>query len=126
MSEVLAAAAYDGSILAMGRADVPGARNRKKKKGDEAATSSPLTRYGAPVDNGNRGFSATPDAVAAGLVSIFTAASPLPQARSESTLMRHLQRYHRFGARPRWYSASRVSCSRFCAKALLPTEPHPC
>jgi hypothetical protein len=86
MFEVLAAAAYGGFIPAMGQAFTPGARTRRKKKGDEAATSSPLARYGAPVKNGNRGFSATPDAVAAGLVSIFTAPPPLPQAHSESKI----------------------------------------
>lgn len=64
--EVLAAAAYEGRTLTPA-----GSLNAcRNSKSDEAGTSPPRLFSDAPVGYGNRGFSATPDAAAAGLVSI--------------------------------------------------------
>src|SRR5436190_3465522 len=55
-----------------------------KEKSDEAATSPPLGWSPAPVEDGNRGFYATRDAVAAGLVSIVFARSRAAYRAAES------------------------------------------
>ena len=87
-------------------------RNQKEKS-DEAATSSPLTRSHAPVENGNRGFYATRDAVAAGLVSILTtsASATVSLCRSKRKKTGHFDAPG--GAIPIYWrrtSAYRVSC----------------